>query len=110
MSTGRASRFAFDPAVVVAFLEHHTTVVTSGVPRRRRRLINGRTVNRDHEARIIRRWRTVAEGLTMQGVAKMLLTFDLSVPDLQRWAAANGLKPVLRGNLPPTKPTKETTG
>lgn len=96
---GRAARFAFDPAVVVAFLDVHTTVKTDGVPRRKRRYINGLEVRKDNEARVIRRWRNHAEGATLQGVARLLLTFDLTVPQLVTWAESHGMKPVLRGSL-----------
>lgn len=96
---GRAAKFAFDPAVVVAFLDHHTVVKCDGVPRRTRRYINGREVRKDNEARIIRRWRNRAQGVTLAGAARMLLLFDLSVPLLVTWAEFHGMKLILRGTL-----------
>lgn len=96
---GRAARFAFDPKVFVAFLDASTSYETSGLPRRRRRFINGAPIDNDVHGRMIRRWRTGTEGITEQSARNFLDHFNMTIDQLFNWARLAGLEPVLRGRL-----------
>lgn len=97
MTYGRAARFAYDPKVIVAFLDHHTTRERCGTPTRMRRLINGKSITQDVDARTIRRWRQGRiEGATREAVKRIFRRTGLTLQEFHDWAEANNLDPVLR--------------
>ena len=71
------------PSVLVAFLDSWSEYRVSGHPRRNRLYINGTPIT-DHDARMIRRWRsgTIA-GVTLKTTRTLLdrysLTYDMLV-------------------------------
>lgn len=80
---GRAARFAYSAADLVALLDSHTTYELGGTPRRKRRLINGVALDQDTDARIIRRWRSgQIEGVTKAAAERMLGKVGLSTDPL----------------------------
>lgn len=80
MTLGRAARVALDAKLLVEFIDLHTTYRTDGNPKRKRRYLNGAFVS-DIDARVIRRWRNTAEGVTPAAAERLLakcgLTLDL---------------------------------
>lgn len=89
---GPTSRFAYDPTVVVRYLDDNSEYILSGEPTRRRRCINGIPVDPDTDARVIRRWRSgQIEGVTRKAADRLLTKFGLSAHDLELWSYENGV-------------------
>lgn len=106
---GPASRFAYDPAVLVAYLDSHSTHNLGGFPQRRRHAINGTWVD-SHDARIIRRWRSgVTEGVTLKAASDLLDHYDLTLHTFESWAIAQDRRAVKRGQLTLPLTTQTTT-
>lgn len=97
---GPTSRFAYDPATLVAYLDAQTDYVTQGEPTRTRRVIGLVPVDPDTDARVIRRWRSgVIEGVTKAAAARLLEKFGLTTDTYEWWAYANGRAAVKWGQL-----------
>lgn len=97
MRKGPASRFAYDPAVLVAYLDAHSEYKEGGHPNRRRHYIH-RVPVAASDARIIRRWRNgQTEGVTRGAAVAMLGRHRLSLTTFETWAAAQGRTAVNRG-------------
>lgn len=93
---GRAARFAYSPLVLVAYLDEHTTYALEDS--RRKRFINGHTLDQDTGARIIRRWRSGSyEGVTKAAAERMLSSVGLSLASFEDWAAAHHHTAIIRG-------------
>jgi hypothetical protein len=96
MARGRAARVAYDPAVVLAFLDAHTTYEKHGKHNRTCRLINGHPIPQDITARTIRRWRNSTEGITRRGLVTMLRKIHVTVGTFEEWALDQGRNPFIR--------------
>lgn len=68
---GQASRFAYDPTVLVNHLDE--------LPR-------PASYTDSHHGRIIRRWRRVSGGVTRQAAAKLLADYGSSPEAFELWA------------------------
>lgn len=87
---GPTSRFAYDPQILVQYLDAHADYLETGSPVRRKRVINRVPVEADTDARVIRRWRSGAiEGVTRKAADKLLTKFNLSTDGLEMWAYEN---------------------
>lgn len=94
---GQAARFAYDPAVVVAFLDAYTARAAA-IGLRPYTTLNAKRLFED-DARIIRRWRSGAiKGVTYHAVSSLLLRYDLKVRHMERWAKLHRRQLVLRGH------------
>lgn len=99
MKRGKTAKFAFDPAVVVAFIDFHSAYAHIGVPTRTHHTINFVQVDAD-TARVLRRWRSgVIEGVTRSGATRLFDKYYLTVPMFEQWADERKLIPVLRGQM-----------
>jgi hypothetical protein len=78
MTLGRAAKVALDAKLLVEFIDLHTTYRTDGNPKRKRRYLNGTFVS-DIDARIIRRWRNTAEGVTPAAAKRVLTKYGLTL-------------------------------
>lgn len=92
---GPAANLALSPAVLVAFIDDASQLVTDGIPRRQRLHINCRPVSAN-DARVIRRWRSGSiNGVTKGAAEKLLATYGMTLTDLARFSPDY----VLRGHL-----------
>jgi flavorubredoxin len=80
---GAASRFAFDPKAVVEFIDWY--VPSHGF------------VLSESDKRQVRRWRSVTRGATYRAVADLLLRYNCTVQQMERWAKLHRRRLVLRG-------------
>ena len=97
---GAAARAAIDPAVLTAFLDERTTYIVDGVPARRTRRLNGRRLNVDIDARIMRRWRSGRhKSVTVRAAENLLTRYGLEMSELQQFAHTNGHELMLRGSI-----------
>ncbi len=96
MAKGRAARIAYDPKVVLAFIDEHTTYERHGKHGRTQRLVNGYPIGQDITARTIRRWRTGTEGITRRGIVTFLRKVHVTVDTFESWALDRGLNPFIR--------------
>jgi hypothetical protein len=97
MTLGRAAKVALDAKLLVEFIDLHTTYRTDGNPKRKRRYLNGTFVN-EVDARIIRRWRNTAEGVTPAAADRLLSKANLRVTSFVMWTQAKNTRPAyLRG-------------
>lgn len=104
---GGASRFAYDPMALTAFIEDKTEYVRTVVPTERRgrptkqkvtlRYVNGKHFDQTSDARVLLRWRTKAKGVTLHGAARFLNNYDLTLDQFEAWAKGVGLRPILWG-------------
>lgn len=91
MRLGCTARAAMDPAVLLAFVEHHTEYRHGGHPRRTRRMVNGFFVGQGDPARTLRRLRSARFAtVSVSGAARLLESFNLTIDDLDRWARQQG--------------------
>jgi len=96
---GPAARFAYDPAVLVAYLDVASGYLNGGNPRRRRLHINLRSVS-DSDRRVIRRWRSgKIAGVTADSATALLERYGLPIDLFVTWAQGQGCEPVLRGQM-----------
>lgn len=96
MARGRAARVAYDPDVVLAFLDAHTTYEKYGKHGRTCRLINGHPVSQDVTSRSIRRWRAGTEGITRRGLVTVLRRIQVTLATFESWALDQGTNPFIR--------------
>lgn len=95
MAKGPTARFAIDAAALVGYLDARTEHVSSGTPKRTRRLINGLPVDAN-AARIIRRWRAPGTTVTRDAAVRMLDRFQMTLDDFIDSQPTN---PIIRGVL-----------
>jgi hypothetical protein len=92
---GQAARFAYNPVALVAYIEALERSARDGYapwsPASRPAAWRS-----DVEGRILRRWRTVARGVTMDAAHRMLSCYSVSPEEFTVWCQSNGHQPVLR--------------
>lgn len=79
---GQASRFAYNPQALVAYLD--------SLPR-------PACYTDDHHGRIIRRWRRKAQGVTLSAAQQMLFDYERGVTFFEEWCDEQGIQHTLRG-------------
>ena len=107
---GQAARFAYDPKVLLGYLDVHTehrqtnnqhwhhAALADKVTARTQKYINGYPVDDAIQGRIMRRWRSEVTGVTLGAADRMLMCYDLTLDQFEDWASDNGLAPVLWDN------------
>ncbi len=93
MTRGRAARVAYDPKVVLAYINAHTKYERHGKHNRICRIVAGRAVS-VIEARTIRRWRHT-DGITRRGLVTFLRP-RVTVSAFENWALDQGTNPFIR--------------
>ena len=79
---GAAGTTGFKAEDVVAFLDaHRLTLIRAGHPRQ---TINGIAVTQNN-ARVIRRWRNEASGVTRRAAEKVFWAHSLTLTDFSKW-------------------------
>lgn len=110
---GGASKFAYNPEALTAFIEDRTEYVQAIVPTERRgrlttqkvrlRYVNGKHFDQTSDARVLLRWRTKARGVTLHGATRFLSNYDLTLDEFEAWAKGAGLRPILWGERSTTQ-------
>lgn len=110
---GGASRFAYNPQALAAFIEDKTEYVRTVVPTTRKgrptqqniklRYVNGKHFDQTSDARVLLRWRTKAKGVTLHGAARLLNNYGLTLEEFEAWAKSAGLRPILWGERSTTQ-------
>lgn len=105
---GPASQFAYDPAVMIAYLDSLTEervqvqrVVRRGKPRDQRcmtKTLNGQRLNGPIDGRKIARWRGGMD-VTRRGATTLLEKYGLSCEGFERWAKRRKMNPILRSTV-----------
>lgn len=78
---GQASRFAYSPAALVAYLDA---------------LDRPACYTDDHHGRIIRRWRRKAQGVTLSAAVEMLGDYGYLNTQFEDWCYEAGITAILR--------------
>lgn len=82
---GAAGLAALNPQTVVAYLDAHCAMVPSETGHQIK-VMNGYRLSPD-DARVIRRWRNQAKGVSIKGLIRMLQRYGLgNIRDFTRWA------------------------
>jgi hypothetical protein len=78
------ARPLLDPKHLTEFVQANTEYVASGFPRRERRFINGRPLlDRDTDARVLRRWATSSGGVRPKAAERLLGRYGLTLADFE---------------------------
>jgi hypothetical protein len=86
---GAAGLRALNPDAVVEFLDAHSAMVPTESGRQTK-VLNGYRLNPD-DARVIRRWRNQAKGVSVKGMTRMMDRYGLGrIVNFHNWAKRHG--------------------